>query len=49
MGTGKHKMLKIMVHDFTTGESYERDMTLEEEAEIETAWQSLSEAQSVVA
>ena len=38
-------MTKIMVHDFTTGESYERDMTPEEEAEIEAAWQSLREAQ----
>ena len=42
-------MLKIMIHDFTTGESYERDMTPEEEAEIETARQSLLEAQDVVA
>jgi hypothetical protein len=26
---------KIMVHDFTTGESYERDMTAEEIAQAE--------------
>jgi hypothetical protein len=28
-------MTKIMVHDFSTGESYERDMTAEEIAQAE--------------
>jgi hypothetical protein len=28
-------MTKIMVHDYTTGESYERDMTAEEIAQAE--------------
>jgi hypothetical protein len=28
-------MTKIMVHDFTTGDSYERDMTAEEIAQAE--------------
>jgi len=46
MGIGRPDMTnKIMVHDYATGQSYEREMTIEEEAQVEIDAQLLAQVE----
>lgn len=48
MDIGRHNMSnKIFVHDFVTGESYERDMTADELAQMELDKQTVRQSNEV--